>query len=289
MKKIKKAIFPVAGMGTRILPATKAMPKELLPIIDKPLIQYAVEEAKQAGIEQIIFVTGHGKTALENHFDWNPHLQQTLRERGKLDALKTVEEAELRDGDIAYVRQAEALGLGHAVWCARHLINNEPFAVLLPDDFFMAQKPILQQMIEAYNIYQGNILAVSEVPREDVSKYGIVDISSDDGSIVKVNNLVEKPKPVDAPSNLSVTGRYILQPEIFKYLDEKRTGAGGEIQLTDAMQKMLKDQTFHGIRYEGTRFDCGDRLGYTKAIIAAAIVRNDIGSEVKAYINDMLK
>jgi UTP--glucose-1-phosphate uridylyltransferase len=282
-KSVKKAVFPVAGMGTRILPATKAMPKEMLTIVDRPLIQYAVDEAIASGIEHIIFVTGQGKTSLEDHFDRSDRLETILAERGKTEILDEMRENELRDGAISYVRQSKALGLGHAVWCARHIVGNEPFAVILPDDYCLAKTPVLGQMINHYNQYGGNMVAVTEVPREKTNKYGILDIGQDLGNSVTIKGLVEKPDPKDAPSNLSIIGRYILQPEIFDYLGAKEFGAGNEIQLTDAMAKLIGKQPFHGIRYEGTRFDCGDRSGYVKAILATALERPDLQDDITDF------
>lgn len=279
-KPVKKAVFPVAGMGTRILPATKAVPKEMLTIVDRPLIQYAVDEALAAGIEHIIFVTGQGKTALEDHFDRSDRLETLLTQRGKDDVLNEMRIGELHDGAISYVRQSKALGLGHAVWCARHIVGNEPFAVILPDDYCLASKPVLAQMLEHYEQHGGNMVAVTEVPPEKTNKYGILDVGQDFGSSVSISGLVEKPEPHEAPSNLSVIGRYVLQPEIFDFLSERQIGAGNEIQLTDAMAKLIGEQPFHGIRYEGTRFDCGDRSGYVKAILATALERPALRDDI---------
>lgn len=288
MKPVRKAVFPVAGLGTRILPATKAMPKEMLTVIDRPLIQYAVEEALAAGIEHIIFVTGQGKSALEDHFDRSAMLEQTLQARGKQDRIEMLKQIELRDGMISYVRQSEPLGLGHAVWCARHLVGDEPFAVLLPDDFCIAKTPILKQMVDAYAKTAGNILAVTEVPREHTNKYGILKTGNQDGNLVEVRGLVEKPKPEEAPSTLSVIGRYILRPEVFAYLDAQETGAGGEIQLTDALCKLIGHTPFHGLHYEGNRYDCGDKIGYVTAIIESALSREDIGDEVRKHFSKLI-
>ncbi len=284
MKPIRKAVFPVAGLGTRILPATKAVPKELLTIADKPLIQYAVEEALSAGIEQIIFVTGAGKTGLVDHFDRSSALEASLEKKEKFEMLKTLRQGELRDGLLATVRQSSPKGLGHAVWCARNLVGDEPFAVLLPDDYCMAETPVLKQMVETYNRTGGNIVAVTPVPQDQTDKYGILDVGADDGTLAEVKGLVEKPRPKDAPSNLSIIGRYILQPEIFSYLDKGDVGVGGEIQLTDAMCKLIGKQPFHGLRYTGDRYDCGDKAGYVKAVIASSLARSDIGAEIRAFI-----
>ncbi|TWB17157.1 UTP--glucose-1-phosphate uridylyltransferase [Nitrospirillum amazonense] len=288
VKRVRKAVFPVAGLGTRFLPATKAIPKEMLPLADKPLIQHAVDEAKAAGIEMFCFVTSRGKTPLEDHFDLNYELNQTLKNRGKLDLLKVVEEIQIDSGKIAYVRQSEPLGLGHAVWCAREFIGDEPFAVLLPDEQVLGDRPCLAQMMDAYSQVGGNLLSVFEVPREQTNKYGILDIGKDDGRLAEVKGLVEKPDPAAAPSTLSIQGRYILQPEIFHHLERFETGAGGEIQLTDAMAKLIGTQPFHGFRFEGKRFDCGDKLGFVLANVAYALERPDMAAKVRAALKEML-
>lgn len=288
MKKIKKAIFPVAGLGTRFLPATKAIPKEMLPIIDRPLIQYAVDEARAAGIEEFIFVTGRGKSAIEDHFDHSYELNDTLRSRAKDAELSKLTENLLAPGQVYYTRQQEPLGLGHAIWCARHFINDEPFAILLADDYILSEKPCLAQMIEAYNKTGGNIIAVTEVPREDTKKYGIVSPGEDEGNLVSVCGLVEKPDPKDAPSNLSVIGRYILMPEVMDHINLHVRGAGNEIQLTDAMAKLIGDQPFHGLRYEGVRYDCGSKAGYLQATIATAFKRNDLKDGFLKYIKSVI-
>lgn len=275
-KPIRKAVFPVGGLGTRFLPATKSMPKEMLPVVDKPLIQYALEEARAAGIEEFIFVTGRGKTAIEDHFDHSYELEQTLEDRGKTGALAIVHQALFEPGQVAYIRQQQPLGLGHAVWCARHLLNDEPFAVLLADDLVLSQEPCLAQMIEAYNEVGGNVVAVMDVPRDQTSKYGILDVVADDGRIARAKGLVEKPKPAEAPSTLSIIGRYILQPEVLRELDRKETGAGGEIQLTDSMARTIPDVAFHGLRFEGRRFDCGSKEGFLEANVAFALARDDL-------------
>ena len=273
---IRKAIFPVGGLGTRFLPATKAMPKEMLPVVDKPLIQYAVEEAQAAGCEEFIFVTSRGKSALEDHFDYHPELHETLAARGKEDALRALEAMLPVAGQVSYTRQPQPLGLGHAVWCARHLVGEEPFAVMLPDDLVLAETPCLKQMVETYQKVGGNLVAVMEVPREHTKRYGILDVAEDDGRLALATGLVEKPEPEVAPSTLSIIGRYILQPEVFKALDNKETGAGGEIQLTDAMSKTIGEVPFHGLRFEGTRFDCGDKAGFLEATVAYALQRADL-------------
>ena len=283
-QRVRKAIFPVGGLGTRFLPATKAMPKEMLPVVDKPLIQYAVEEAAAAGIEDFIFVTGRGKTAIEDHFDHSYELERVLDERGK-----TQEIAELRrwlpqPGHVAYTRQQEPLGLGHAVWCARHLIGDEPFAVLLADDLVLAEVPCLKQMMDAHAEVGGNMVAVMEVPRAQTSRYGVLDVAREHGKLVEVRGLVEKPAPEKAPSTLTIIGRYILQPEVMAHLDRRERGAGGEIQLTDALARALGHGPFHGLRFEGRRFDCGDKIGFFEANIAFAIERDDLGPAVRAVI-----
>jgi UTP--glucose-1-phosphate uridylyltransferase len=285
MKKIRKAIFPVGGLGTRFLPATKAMPKEMLPVVDKPIIQYAVEEAWAAGIEECIFVTGRGKSAIEDHFDYSYELQDTLHKRGKSEFLEKVKSCTPKAGQMAYIRQQEALGLGHAVWCARNLIGDEPFAVLLADDMVMAETSCLQQMIEAYEKVGGNIVALEDVPRARTGSYGIVTPKKQTGNLVTASSIVEKPKPEEAPSTLAVIGRYILQPEIFDFLEEKQIGAGGEIQLTDAIAKIIKTQPFHGLLFEGQRFDCGNQLGFLEANIAFALHRRDLKAGVQGFLD----
>ncbi len=287
-QKIRKAVFPVAGLGTRFLPATKAMPKEMLTLVDRPLIQHAVDEARAAGIEQLIFITSRGKGALEDHFDLNNELKRVLESRNKTQALAILKSTNLEAGQLLFTRQSEPLGLGHAVWCARNLVGNEPFAVLLADDVVLSPKPCLKQMIEAYDETGGNMVAVVEVPREHTNRYGILDVESESGRLAKICGLVEKPEPAKAPSTLSIIGRYILQPQIFDELSAKRIGAGGEIQLTDAMAKLIGKQPFHGFRYEGTRYDCGDRLGFIEANVAFAIANPDSGDAVKAAIKKLV-
>ncbi|MCH7931165.1 MAG: UTP--glucose-1-phosphate uridylyltransferase GalU [Proteobacteria bacterium] len=281
---IKKAVFPVGGLGTRFLPATKAMPKEMLTVVDKPLIHYAVEEAKAAGIEEFIFVTGRGKSAIEDHFDHSHELQDTLAARGKTEALAALRDWLPGPGQVAYTRQQEPLGLGHAVWCARHLVGDEPFAVLLADDLVLAETPCLKQLVDAYAETGGNLVAVMDVPREHTGRYGILDVSSDDGHRVEVAGLVEKPDPAVAPSTLSIIGRYILLPEVFGHLARQESGAGGEIQLTDAMARMIGGSPFHGVRFEGRRFDCGDRVGFVHANVAFALARDDLRDDVEAFL-----
>ncbi len=287
-KLVRKAVFPVGGMGTRFLPATKAMPKEMLPVVDKPLIQYAVEEAEAAGIEEFIFVTGRGKSAIEDHFDYSFELQSILNERGKKREIAAISGPILKPGQVAYTRQQEPLGLGHAVWCARDLVGEQPFAVLLADDLVMADTPCLKQMVDAYAGTGGNLVAVMDVPREHTDRYGILDVGAETGALVEVRGLVEKPRPKDAPSTLSVIGRYILQPEVFGYLDRQEPGAGNEIQLTDAMARMIGQMPFHGLRFEGRRFDCGDKAGFLEANIAFALAREDLGEEVRLLLGKYL-
>ena len=286
-QRIRKAVFPVGGLGTRFLPATKAMPKEMLPVVDKPLIQYAVEEAQSAGIEEFIFVTGRSKTAIEDHFDHSYELETTLKERGKNAQVIAVNSWMPRPGQIAYTRQQVPLGLGHAVWCARNLVGDEPFAVLLADDLILADKPCLTQMVEAHEETDGNVVAVMEVPREQTNRYGILDIEQDDGRLVKMRGVVEKPAPAKAPSNLSIIGRYILQPEVFDHLARIGRGAGNEIQLTDALAELIRgNKPFHGLRFAGRRFDCGDKVGFLQANIAFALSRADMSEAVKQILSE---
>ena len=284
MKKLHKAVLPVAGLGTRFLPATKAMAKEMLPIVDKPLIQYAIEEARAAGIEQFCLVSGRGKTALIDHFDVAYELEATLRERGKTDMLEMLDAMKVPPGSIATVRQQVPLGLGHAIWCARAFIGDDPFAILLPDDLVLSETPCLQQLAEAYKETGGNVVAVAEVPHDQTNKYGILKIGEDDGRMVEVLGLVEKPRPADAPSNLSVIGRYVLLPEVLDHLSQMERGAGNEVQLTDAMAKMIGHAPFHGLRYEGRRFDCGDKIGFLEAQIAFALKRPELAHEVREFM-----
>ncbi len=274
----------MGGLGTRFLPATKAMPKEMLPVVDKPLIQYAVEEAAAAGIEDFIFVTGRAKQAIEDHFDISVELEQTLAARGAGDRLAEIKALRPGAGRIAYTRQGEPLGLGHAVWCARELVGDEPFAVLLADDLVLARKPCLRQLLDVHEETGGNVVAVMDVPRAHTSRYGILDIASDDGRLASVRGLVEKPKPEVAPSTLSIIGRYILLPEVFDHLGRAQAGAGGEIQLTDAMARMIGGAPFHGLRFEGRRFDCGDKLGFFEANVAFALERGDLAEGVQRIL-----
>jgi UTP--glucose-1-phosphate uridylyltransferase len=286
--RVRKAIFPVGGLGTRFLPATKAMPKEMLPVVDKPLIQYAVEEAQAAGIEEFIFVTGRGKTAIEDHFDHSYELEKTLEERGKTAELDELRRWLPRPGSVAYTRQMAPLGLGHAVWCARNLVGDEPFAVLLADDLILSRRPCLAQMVDAHAAAGGNMIAVMDVPREHTKRYGIVAPGRDDGRMVEVAGLVEKPVPEKAPSTCAVIGRYILDPSVFSHLGRGTKGAGGEIQLTDALAAMIGAAPFHGLRFEGKRFDCGDKVGFFEANLAFALARPDIGAAAREAMKPYL-
>ncbi len=286
IKPLRKAVFPVAGLGTRFLPATKAMPKEMLTVVDKPLIQYAVEEALEAGIEQIIFVTGRNKGALEDHFDISYELEDTMRARGKsLDAISHIR---MKPGSPVYVRQQEPLGLGHAVWCAREIVGDEPFAVLLPDELMVGAPGFMKQMVEAYNEVGGNVIGALEVPDAETDKYGIISPGARDGRLTEVTALVEKPKQGTAPSNLMIPGRYILQPEVMRILETQEKGAGGEIQLTDAMAQLIGNQPFHGFTFDGERYDCGDKAGYIQANLAISLARDDIGPVVRAFATGLL-
>jgi UTP--glucose-1-phosphate uridylyltransferase len=285
VKAVRKAVFPVAGQGTRFLPATKAMPKEMLPIVDRPLIQYAVDEAREAGIEEFIFVTGRAKSAIEDHFDRSVELERSLEESGKHEALAAISEWMPEPGQISYTRQQSPLGLGHAVWCARYHIYEEPFAVLLADDLILARPGCLKQMLEIYNDVGGNVVAVEDVPKEHTDRYGILDVVEDDGRLARAKGLVEKPDPDSAPSTLSIIGRYILQPEVFEQLDRQEKGAGGEIQLTDAMARTIGDVPFHGFRFDGKRYDCGHKLGFIEANIAYALDRAEMKDEMAEILS----
>jgi UTP--glucose-1-phosphate uridylyltransferase len=286
LKPIRKAVFPVAGLGTRFLPATKAIPKEMLPVVDSPLIQYAVNEAREAGIEQMIFVTGRGKSAIEDHFDIAYELEKTMSERGK--DLSVLEPTRLGPGNCAYVRQQEPMGLGHAIWCARDIVGDEPFAVFLPDEFMHGTPGCMKQMVDAYHRLGGNIISVTEVPHDKVSSYGVIAPGSTDGAVTEVLGLVEKPKTEDAPSNLIISGRYILQPEVMRVLAAQEKGAGDEIQLTDAMAQMIGKQPFHAVTFDGKRYDCGSKVGYIEANLAIALERPDMADEVRAIALDLL-
>lgn len=283
MKKLRKAVFPVGGLGTRFLPATKAMPKEMLTVVDRPLIQYAVDEAREAGIEQMIFVTGRGKGALEDHFDISYELETTMRERDK--ALDAIDGTRFRPGEVIYVRQQEPIGLGHAIWCARHIVGDEPFAIFLPDELMVGSPGCMKQMVEAYEQVGGNIVCALEVEPSETRKYGIIDPGRVEGRLTEVRGLIEKPAPGTAPSNLMIPGRYILQPEVMRVLENQARGAGNEIQLTDAMAQMIGSQPFHGFTFEGRRFDCGDKAGFITANIALALDRADIGPVVRHWLN----
>lgn len=282
IKPLRKAVFPVGGLGTRFLPATKALPKEMLPVVDRPLIQYAVDEALEAGIEQMIFVTGRGKSAIEDHFDIAYELETTMSARGK--SLEILDATRLKPGAVAYVRQQEPMGLGHAVWCARDIVGDEPFAVLLADDFMLGNPGCLKQMVDAYNQVGGNLICAEIVPEDQTHRYGIITPGEQQGALTEVKGLVEKPAPGTAPSNLSVIGRYILQPEVMRVLEKQGKGAGGEIQLTDAMAQMIGGQRFHGVTFDGTRYDCGDKAGFIQANIAVALERDDIAPAIRQFM-----
>ena len=282
--RVRTAVFPVAGLGTRFLPATKAMPKEMLTVVDRPLIQYAVDEAREAGIEHFVFVTGRNKGVIEDHFDKQYELEQTLKARGKTDALAELEQELPQAGQTSFTRQQEPLGLGHAVWCARELVGNQPFALLLPDMLFKASPGVLGQMMAAYDAQGGNVIAVEEVPQEDVSSYGVIARGEGPDTGFAVTGMVEKPKPEDAPSNLIISGRYILQPEIFELIERGERGAGGEIQITDAMQTLMSTQPFTGVRYEGRSFDCGSKIGFLTANVVFALDRPDIA---EGFMNEI--
>ena len=284
---IRKAIFPVGGLGTRFLPATKSMPKEMLPIVDKPLIQYAVEEAIEAGIEEFIFVTGRGKSAIEDHFDHAYELQEMLEKRNETFALKVVKDSIPKPGQIAYTRQLEPLGLGHAIWCARNFVGSEPVAVLLADDLILSEKGCLKQMVEAYDEIGGNMLAVMEVKNEQTSSYGIITPGAVENSLIEVLGLIEKPEPSKAPSNLAIIGRYILQPSIFDGLGRFEFGVGGEIQLTDSIAQQVGLETINGFKFNGRRFDCGNKVGFLEANIAYALNREDLRDPIQQFIKTL--
>ena len=289
LKPIKKAVFPVAGLGTRFLPATKAIPKELLPIVDRPLIQYAVDEAREAGIEQMIFVTGRGKSAIVEHFDVAYELERTMSERGK--DMTVLDPTRATPGDIITVRQQVPMGLGHAIWCARAIVGDEPFAIFLPDELMIGHKNgagCMKQMVDAYEEVGGNLISVLEVPMEEVSSYGVIAPGEAKGLLTEVTGLVEKPPVAEAPSNKIVSGRYILQPEVMRTLETQEKGAGGEIQLTDAMAKMIGDQPFHAVTFDGNRYDCGSKLGFVEATLALALERDDMGEDVRAMAERLL-
>jgi UTP--glucose-1-phosphate uridylyltransferase len=288
-KPIRKAVFPVAGLGTRFLPATKVMPKEMLPLVDRPLIQRAVEEAQEAGIEEFIFVSGRGKSLITQHFEIQPELREALEEKDKKDLLEKLSHSDIPSGKVQITMQQRALGLGHAVWCAKNLVGNEPFAIFLVDVMTLGEKGCMAQMVDAYNQHGGNVIASSPVPRDLTYKYGILDVEDEGADVSSINAMVEKPKPEDAPSNLHILGRYILQPEIFDILDERTIGAGGEIQLTDAMEKLMKMQSFSSVKLKGETYDCGHHLGFIEANIAFALADPEFGDAtheiLKKYIN----
>lgn len=286
MKPIKKAVFPVAGMGTRFLPATKVMPKELFPVVDRPLIQYAVDEALEAGIEQMIFVNGRGKGMIEDHFDIAYELERTMTDRDK--DVSILEGTRLSPGNSVFVRQQEPLGLGHAIWCARDIIGDEPFAILLPDEFMVGSPGCMKQMVQAYEQLGGNIVCALEIPIEKTPSYGVIDPGKREGAITEVKGLVEKPAAGTAPSNLILPGRYILQPEVMRILETQEAGAGGEIQLTDAMAQLIGKQPFHGMTFDGARYDCGSKAGYVEANLALGLAHPEIGSDIRAAAEKLL-
>lgn len=288
-KKVTKAIFPVAGMGTRFLPATKSVPKEIMTLVDRPLVQYAIDEARAAGIKEFIFVTSRGKGALEDYFDNAPQLEQALRKSGKDKLLETLKSTNMESGEIAYVRQHKPLGLGHAVWCARRLVGNEPFAVILPDDVISARTPCLQQMVAAFEETEGNIVAAMDVPDDSTSAYGILDVKEDRGDLISTKGMVEKPAAGTAPSNLAVIGRYILTPTVLQQLNKKQVGAGGEIQLTDAIAGAREaGEEVYGYRFEGHRYDCGSKAGYLRATVAFALARDDLGDDLHEFLHEIV-
>jgi UTP--glucose-1-phosphate uridylyltransferase len=287
-KKVIKAVFPVAGLGTRFLPATKSIPKEIMTLVDRPLIQYAIDEARAAGIKEFIFVTSRGKSALEDYFDDAPELEAALKKKGKTDLLEALRDTNMDSGAIAYVRQNRPQGLGHAVWCARRLIADEPFAVLLPDDVIAAEKPCLQQMVEAYAEVGGNMVAAMEVPPEKASSYGVLDVAEDLGTVVRAKGMVEKPAPGTEPSNLAVIGRYILTPKVLQNLNRMKQGAGGEIQLTDAIAEEVDNGTVHGFRFRGQRYDCGSKAGFLQATVAFGLARPDLHDELADFLSQMV-
>ena len=286
-RPIRKAVFPVAGLGTRFLPATKAIPKEMLPIIDRPLIQYAVDEAREAGIEQLIFVTGRGKTSIVEHFDTAYELESTMNGRGK--SLEVLEPTRIQPGNLVTVRQQVPMGLGHAIWCARAIVGDEPFAIFLPDELMIGEPGCMKQMVEAYNQVGGNLISVLEVPEEEVSSYGVIAPGAKiSDTLTEVTGLVEKPKREDAPSNLIISGRYILQPEVMRTLEGQGKGAGGEIQLTDAMARMIGTQPFHAVTFAGRRYDCGSKLGFVEATLAQALERPDMADDTREMARRLL-
>lgn len=287
-KRIRKVVFPVAGLGTRFLPATKSVPKEMLPVVDRPLIQYAVDEAKEAGIEHFIFVTGRGKTAIADYFDHAYELEQTLSSKGKSDALNMLTQMRPPAGAASFLRQQEPAGLGHAVWCARDLVGDEPFAVILADELLKSSPGCLAQMVEAYEQKQGNIVGLVDVPKEHTDRYGVIKPGNQEGKLVEVTGMIEKPKPEAAPSTLALVGRYILQPSVFDHLSRQDRGAGGEIQLTDAMARLIGNEPFHGLEFDGVRFDCGNKVGFMAANVAYALEREDMAGELREYLRTVI-
>ena len=287
--RVRKAVLPVAGLGTRFLPATKVIPKEMIPVIDKPVVQYAVEEARAAGIEEFIFVTADGKESIANHFSVHPVLEATLSEKKKTAELKLVRDASLPSRGLHMVKQHEALGLGHAVWCAKELVGDEPFAVILPDDMVLSDVPCLKQLIDAHAKVGGHVVAVENVPKEMTNRYGILDIESESGRLAKARGLVEKPAPDKAPSTLAIIGRYVLDPIVFKELDKRMTGAGGEIQLTDALNRSLGTLPFHGYRFEGKRYDCGTRVGFVEANVAFGLAHPEMHDRLYPIIERLMQ
>ncbi|MBF0467208.1 MAG: UTP--glucose-1-phosphate uridylyltransferase GalU [Nitrospirae bacterium] len=287
--RISKAVFPVAGLGTRFLPATKAIPKELLPVVDKPIIQYAVDESLNSGIEQLVFVTGKGKSSLEDHFDISFELENALKKRGKDKLLKQIQEMIPETGTIVYTRQNEPLGLGHAIWCARDVIGDEPFAVLLADDLLCSEKPVIGEMINLFDRLRASVVAIVEVDPHDTANYGIIDAEPMGDGVYRIKSMVEKPKPEDAPSNLAIIGRYILTPKIFEILGNKTYGTGGEIQLTDAMSQLLQEQPIFGYRFEGKRYDCGDKAGFQMANIAYALKNPKIKAKLLPFLKSIVE
>ena len=289
MRPIRKAVFPVAGLGTRFLPATKVMPKEMLTVVDRPLIQHVVDEAREAGIEQLIFVTGRNKQIIEDHFDIQPELEATLKERGKTEPLRELEAELPKAGTTSFTRQQAPLGLGHAVWCARELVGDEPFALVLPDVLVKASPSCLSQMVDVYNdVGGGNVIAVEECDPDKVSSYGVVSVGETKGKAFEVTGMVEKPKPEDAPSNLIITGRYILEPHIFGMLENQEKGAGGEIQITDSMQRLMETRPFHGLKFDGTTYDCGSKIGFLAANVAYGMDRPDLADDLRAMVGEIM-
>ena len=288
-QRVRKAILPVAGLGTRFLPATKAMPKEMLTVVDRPLIQYAVEECLQAGIDEFVFVSGRNKVALEDHFDHAYELEMTLEQRKKAPELAETQGATIKPGNAIFTRQQKPLGLGHAVWCARHWIGREPFAVLLPDELTLSSPTCTAQLVSAHEKTGGSVVAVMDVPSEQTKSYGIAAVKAEKDGLAEITGMIEKPRPEEAPSTLALIGRYVLLPEVFGHLDRHEVGSGGEIQLTDAMARMVGRSPFHALRYEGRRYDCGSQIGFLEANVAVALHRSDLGGEMRARLNGLLK